>query len=244
MSGAVLLNPDDPFFNFEHMMQHRQYFPVLPDLSAFSILPYLLDPAVNQDMPAWWWNKTHQQAHDDFNHNLPSNYSNGYNLHTVTPLDATGSGTLTGTSLVVTGVTNTILLGSTVAGVGVPAGTTVVSQQSGSPGGPGTYTVSQSATLPATPMTFSHPAYHQAIALTPGTFGIPQGQILIEGTGQTAENRAWWTFANHQEHFIANDAILPLPTTAPTTAGTPPGQAAVSNPWWWVDRSPIKFPFW
>ena len=183
MPLAVLLNPDDPLYAFEHAMAHRELFAVMPALSRFSILPYLLDPAFDQEEPAWWWNQSHQQAHDDFNATLPSNFANGFTTEVVVP-------------------------------------------------------------PPPVPPNPQLPPYVQATPVQGGTFGIPEAAILVEGSGRTAENRSWWTFVNHQQHFIANNAILPLPTTAPTTAGTPPGEAAVSNPWWWVDRSPIKYPFW
>ncbi|HEY2530279.1 MAG TPA: hypothetical protein VGJ20_20475 [Xanthobacteraceae bacterium] len=245
MPLAVLLNPDDPIFDFEHMMAHREYFAVMTRLANFSILPYLLDPSFDMDQPAWWWNQRHQRAHDDFNNDLPSNYANGYTLTTVTPAPAHGTGTSTGTtSLSMTAVTGTILIGAAVAGAGVPAGTTIVSQASGATGGDGTYITSAATTLAADALTITHPPYQQANPLQGGTFGIPQAQILLEGNGRSPENRSWWTFANHQEHYIANNAILPLPTTAPTTAGTPPGEATVSNPWWWINRAPVIYPFW
>lgn len=181
MPLAILLNPDDPLYDFEHAMQHREYFAVMKALHRFSKLPYLLDPAVGAELAAGPWQLDHQQAHNDFNRDLPSNYNNGYYLTEVTP---------------------------------VP---------------------------PPTP---PPPPYTQATALDAGTFGIPQAQILIEGSAQGPENRSWWTFVNHEEHFLANAAILPLPTTAPTTAGTPPGVATVSNPWWWAQRAPVIFPYW
>jgi hypothetical protein len=146
MSQATLLNSADPMFTFEHMMQHRQYFPFLPDLSHFSALPYLLDPAQQQDIPAGPWHQKHQQAHDDFNASLPPFYN--YN-----PADA-----------------------------------------------------------PSLP------------------FRIMQTNILVEGDKSSRESWTWWTFTNHQEHFIANDAVLPLPLDGP---GAPP---------WW--KPPIQYPFW
>jgi hypothetical protein len=246
MPLAVLLNPDDPLYAFEHMMQTRQYFAVMSQpLSQFSILPYLLDPAFHQDQPASPWNLRHQQSHNDFNADLPSNYADGYMTQTITPAPAHGTGTSTGTtSLVMTAVTGTIMIGATVAGTGVPVGVTIVGQVSGTTGGDGTYTTSAATTLTAAALTITHPPYTQANPLDGGTFGIPQAQILLEGTGDNAETRSWWTFVNHQQHYIANEAILPLPTTAPTAAGTPPGEATVSNPWWWASRSPVIYPFW
>jgi hypothetical protein len=71
---------------------------------------------------------------------------------------ATGTGTATGASLAVTAVTSAIILGSTVTGTGVPAGTTILSQQSGPVGGNGSYTTSVATTASAAALTFTPPA--------------------------------------------------------------------------------------
>ena len=72
------------------------------------------------------------------------------------PPPATGTGTSTGTtSLTVASVVGTIRLPSTISGTGVPAGTTVVSQKSGTPGGAGVYTTSANTTLAAVALTFT-----------------------------------------------------------------------------------------
>jgi hypothetical protein len=56
--------------------------------------------------------------------------------------------------------------------------------------------------------------------------GIPTSQILVDSDLSNPESRTWWTFANHQEHYIAEGTVLPLPN--PTTqAGLP-----ASSPWW------------
>lgn len=68
------------------------------------------------------------------------------------------------------------------------------------------------------------PAYGAAL-----TEGIPTAQILVDSTLQDAGSRAWFTFGNHQEHLIANNAILPLPLTP--TATLPPG-TIFALPWW------------
>lgn len=182
MPLAVLLNPDDPIYNFEHQMQHREYFSVMNPITRFSALPYQLDNAVfDIALPAADYNLRHQLAHNDFNRTLPSNYNDGYYLETVTPIP------------------------------------------------------------PPTP---PPPPYDQAGALAAGQFGVLPEHILLEGVTDP-ENIAWWTFLNHQEHYAANEAILPLPTTQPTTAGSGPGQETVSNPWWWATVQPTYTgPFW
>ena len=253
MPAAILINHQDPIFEFEHMMGHRQYFAVMSSsdrgLSKFSALPYILDPAQRTEQPAENWNHNHQQAHDDYNSNLPNNSNNGVNITTVVPPDVTGLGTAappppatTTTSLTLSNLSHSILINSTVVELGV----TIVAQESGPTGGNGTYTVSPP--IPAllnVPLTITHPPYQQGTQLTDqGTFGIHQSGILIEGDGQTEGNRAWWTFANHTQHLIANDIVLPIPTTAATTAGTGPGFVTnVSDPWWWT-LIEVIFPFW
>ena len=66
-----------------------------------------------------------------------------------TAFSATGSNFVasgSGTTLTVTSVTGILLPGNIVSGSGVPDGTTIVSQQSGTPGGVGVYTTSQATT--------------------------------------------------------------------------------------------------
>jgi hypothetical protein len=247
MPAVILTNPDDPMFSFEHMMQHRQYFGIMGDhnkqgtLSQFSVLPYLLDPSFGTHLPAQSWNLNHQQAHNDFNADLPNTSSDGYTVTPVTPPDVTGIGNSTGTtSLTLTGLSGSFLMGSSVTGAGVPAGTTIVSYQGGN-----VYITNQPTTLTNVAVTISHPPYQQATPIGgAGSFGILQPGILLEGNGGTPENQAWWTFLNHQQHFIANHILLPYPTTAPMTAGTPPGQITASNPWWWQQKGPLIYPFW
>lgn len=69
------------------------------------------------------------------------------------------------------------------------------------------------------------PAY--STALTPR---IPSSQILIDSNLQERGSRSWWTFANHMEHFVAADAIVPIPE-------------AVFLPWWWTVPSRVDV-FW
>ena len=56
--------------------------------------------------------------------------------------------------------------------------------------------------------------------------GIPTNQNLLNPDLADARSRAWWTFANHQEHYIADDTMLPLPNTVDQTG------APASAPWW------------
>lgn len=75
MPSAILLNPDDPIFAWEHMNAHRRYFAMMAPLDRFSALPYLLDPTYNTDQRATNWHHNHQKAHTDFATALPRNYN-------------------------------------------------------------------------------------------------------------------------------------------------------------------------
>lgn len=66
---------------------------------------------------------------------------------------ASFTGTGTGTSLAVTAVTGLLLPGDVIAGTGVPANTTIISQSSGPAGGAGTYITSVATTASAAALT-------------------------------------------------------------------------------------------
>jgi hypothetical protein len=84
----------------------------------------------------------------------------------------TGSGS--GTSLTTSAVTGTIMIGDTVAGTGVPGGTTIVSQTSGTPGGAGVYVTSAATTS-------------SMASLTSGS--IPAGATMVYLVLETAAAR-------------------------------------------------------
>ena len=142
MPLAVLLNADDPLYEFEHMMQHREYFAIMSPLDRFSVLPYLLDPAFGTEIRAGPWNLHHQQAHNDFSETVPAYWN----------------------------------------------------------------------------------------AQTVG-FGISANNIMVDSNQDDPESRTWFTFLNHQEHYITNEAILPLPASE------------LSPPGWWNEVT-LVYPFW
>lgn len=73
-------------------------------------------------------------------------------------VQAVVTGSITGTTLDVTGVTSgTVYVGATISGTGVTAGTTITALGTGS-GGIGTYTVSTSQTVGSTTLTIGDPA--------------------------------------------------------------------------------------
>lgn len=84
------------------------------------------------------------------------------------------------------------------------------------------------AARPATSWPLSHQQAHNDFttflpanpAVAPGTVGFPIVQNLLEQDLTREDGLPWWTFANHQEHFIASNAILPLDLTV------------AQLPWW------------
>lgn len=87
---------------------------------------------------------------------------------------ASFTGTGSGTNLSVTSVTGIIAVGETVSGVGVPTGTTIVSQTSGTPGGAGVYVTSVATTSNAASLT---------------TTGLPSGQVMAMLQAESANIR-------------------------------------------------------
>jgi len=83
-------------------------------------------------------------------------FATGLTVNSVSALGATFIGTGSGTNLVITNVSGTIVPGSaasaTVVGSGIPANTYIVSQTNGTPGGAGTYVTNQATTASAAPL--------------------------------------------------------------------------------------------
>jgi hypothetical protein len=76
---------------------------------------------------------------------------------TVSQTGAAFTGTGSGTNLTVTAITGTILPGMVLSGTGVPGGTTIVSQTSGTIGGAGVYVTSVSTTSSSASLTATNP---------------------------------------------------------------------------------------
>jgi hypothetical protein len=128
-----------------------------------------------------------------------------------TPPAATATGTSTGTtSITLSSVANgPIVNNSVVTGTGVPASTTVVSQQSGTWGGNGTYTLSAATTLTGVALTF-----------TPGGGPMPWPTPTDSNTlnsiqqQQTAILRSQ-TALLQQYQDLLNTSLTPAPPTGP-----------------------------
>lgn len=78
MSAATLLNPNDPWFDFDHRKAHEAMLATIlrkTNSSNFSGIPYWLDPKYGDTaVPAGWGNTLHAQAHADFDNLFPAQF--------------------------------------------------------------------------------------------------------------------------------------------------------------------------
>lgn len=86
-------------------------------------------------------------------------------------IGATFTATGSGTNLTVSSVTGLISIGDTISGTGVPAGTTILSQTSGTTGGAGVYVTSQATTASAATVT-SFGTILDVTAVSSGTLAV------------------------------------------------------------------------
>jgi hypothetical protein len=94
-------------------------------------------------------------------------------------LGATFTATGSGTNLTTTAVTGVISIGDTISGTGVPAGTTIVSQTSGTTGGAGVYVTSVATTASAATVT----AFGATVVVSVTTGLISIGETISGGAG-------------------------------------------------------------
>lgn len=146
MPTAILLNIDDPLYDFQHAMSHRLYYAIMSPLTRFSVMPYFITPMPGAMPPATNWRLNHQRAHNDFANHVPADFS-------------------------------------------------------------------------------------------ASRFGIPAWANLVDTDLNDPGEREWFTFANFQEHYIADGTMQPFPTASALTPSTQP-------PPWWIRTSGAKFPFW
>lgn len=125
---------------------------------------------------------------------------------------ATGNGTTTGssTSVVVTTVTGTIVANAAVTGVGIPTGTTVLGQISGTTGGAGTYLLSTPVNLATAVMLTFTPTGGVSTWPLPGD--APTLQLIVQQ--QTAILRTQSALLQHYQDLL-NTSQTPAPPTGP-----------------------------
>ena len=161
---------------------------------------------------------------------------------TVSVPQTVGGATLTGTNtaigLIVTAVTGSIAIGSTITGTGVPGGTTITGQISGTPGGAGTYLTSVATTASSAAITTAGASFTGSATaiglvasavtgtLTDGQIvagtGIPSGATILEQVSGTAGGAGTYVLS------AANTASSASLTTSETITGATPGQSLVS----------------
>lgn len=97
-------------------------------------------------------------------------------------IGSTSTATAAGNQLTTSAVTGLISVGDTISGTGVPAGTTIIAQPSGTPGGAGTYTTSVATTAAAVTVT----SFGNVLNVTAVTGGVLAVGDAITGTGVPA----------------------------------------------------------
>lgn len=115
-----------------------------------------------------------------------ANYADG-SVAQAAAANASGTGSMgatftasgSGTNLTVSAVTGVLSIGETLSGTGIPAGTTIVSQTSGTTGGAGVYVTSQATTISAATAT-SFGTTLTVTAVSSGSFDIGES---VTGTG-------------------------------------------------------------
>jgi hypothetical protein len=138
---------------------------------------------------------------------------------------ATASGT-PATTLTVSSVAGTITIGATVSGAGIPAGTTIMAQQSGTTGSNGVYTTSQPTTANGTTVAFTPPPSVTVATATGTATGTSlavtnvNGSIVIGATVSGAGVPAGVTVVNQMSGTAG--AAGTYTTSAATTATAAP----------------------
>jgi hypothetical protein len=124
------------------------------------------------------------------------------------PPATTATGNSTGTTaLTLSNVVGAVLINSTVAGAGIPSGTTITAQQSGNGGGPGVYTTSVATTVS-----------NAALSITPGggssQWPAPQDPptLMLLTQQQTAIIRTQTALLQHYQDVLTTSQTPPPPT--------------------------------
>lgn len=130
-------------------------------------------------------------------------------------IGATFTATGAGTNLTTSAQTGVISIGDTVAGTGIPVGTTIVSQTSGTPGAAGVYVTSQATTISAaTGTAFGNKLNVTALASgvlavgdpVSGT-GVPAGAIITSQVSGTAGGIGVYTITPAATAYAASTTV-------------------------------------
>lgn len=146
-------------------------------------------------------------------------------------IGSTFTATGTGTSLAVTAITGYLSVGDTISGTGVPAGTTIVAQVSGTAGSNGTYTTSTATTASAATVT----SFGTVINVTAITGYLSVGDTLSTGgvvTAQlsgTAGSTGRYSFSVPATAYTASGTVTAYGTVLNVTAVSS-GTLAIGDP--------------
>lgn len=72
MPVASFLNAEAPDYWFDHEQSHRNMIQGIADSSTVTVA--LLDPVLDANVPAGWWDSFHAQLHRDFASAFPAVY--------------------------------------------------------------------------------------------------------------------------------------------------------------------------
>ena len=133
------------------------------------------------------------------------------NAQAVPPATATGTSTGT-TSLTLTTIANgSILIGAVVAGTGVPVGTAITAQQSGTAGQAGVYTTSAPTTLTSVALTFTP----SGVAMTwPAPAVVDAATLTLIQQSQSAMLKTQTTLIQQYQDLL-NISETPAPPSGP-----------------------------
>lgn len=151
-----------------------------------------------------------------------ANYANGdvaqaaaANASATGSMGATFTASGSGTNLSVSAVTGVLSVGETLSGSGIPAGTTIVSQTSGTTGGAGVYVTSQATTISAATAT-SFGTVLTVSAVSSGTLevgesvtgtGIPAGAVIASQTSGATGGVGTYVLSVAATAYAASTAI-------------------------------------
>lgn len=139
-------------------------------------------------------------------------------------MGATFTASGSGTNLTVSAVTGVLSIGETLSGTGIPAGTTIVSQTSGTTGGAGVYVTSQATTISAaTATSFANVLTVTAVASgsldigesVTGT-GIPAGAVLASQVSGATGGVGTYTLSLPATAYAASTTVTSVGGVAAT----------------------------
>jgi len=153
-------------------------------------------------------------------------------------IGATFTATGSGTALTVTAVTGVISVGDEISGTGVPAGTTIVSQTSGTTGGAGVYvtsvaTTASSATVTAFGVVLVVSSTTGLISIgdtVSGGAGFPVGATIVNQISGTTGGAGSYTLSAPATAYVASAASVTTFGVVLNVTAVASGTIAIGDP--------------